>query len=75
MAKNKNITDNTFLQNIRFSICNAFIVTNTDIIGCMRLSVATLDPHYYVLRYKVDSVKTRLKSWILIFQGLAKFGY
>ena len=32
----------------------------------------TLDPRYNALQYNADSVITRLRSWTLTFQGLAK---
>ena len=34
----------------------------------------TLNPGYNALQYNADSVITRLRSWIPIFQGLTKAG-
>ena len=34
--------------------------------------IHTLDPRYNALQYNADSVITRLRSWTLPFEGLAK---
>ena len=43
-------------------------------VSLILLLVYTLDPRYNAPQYNADSVITRLRSWTLTFQGLAKAG-
>ena len=62
------------LYTFKFSFIYFNILTLRCLYRCLLNFLITLDPHYNALQHNADSVITRLRSWIPIFQGLTKAG-